>query len=246
MTLAGRLLAAAALAGLSAAAHGAGPEQVEGLQPRAGEWLLEYFGTFGAGSSEGREHSGIAFYGVTDFLAVGGELQTRYRSGAGVDDGLRFDYDSVVALLRFSDPEVASVGTGLWLQAGLDSDGEVARLEARLIVQKETPALRARGNVMLRRDNQEDEEGALVAYSGTMQGRISERLALGVEGSGEAFRVAGFDRQPFEEGHWLGPAATIDFPLGGDAEFTVGLAYLRRLDPGELRDNARVQLLLRF
>src|SRR3712207_4654058 len=88
-----------------APAQAAGPEQIEQLQPRKGEWLLEYYGQFGDGSPQGREHSGTAFYGVSDGLALGGELQTSYRSGPGIDDRLRFDFDSVIALLRFGDPE---------------------------------------------------------------------------------------------------------------------------------------------
>lgn len=118
-----------ALAGAVTKPALAQPEQVEQLQPRRGEWQLKHYGRFGPSGPEGREHSGSSFYGATDWLALGGETQTRYVGGTGVDDGLRFDFDSVIALLRFSDPEQAVIGLGAWLQAGLDSDGELAQLE---------------------------------------------------------------------------------------------------------------------
>lgn len=239
-------LVGAALLFAAGEAEATGPEQVEELGPRRGEWLFEYYGQFGDGSPEGRKHSGSSFYGVTDWLALGGETQTRYVSGAEVQDGLRLDFDSAVALLRFSDPEQAAIGSGLWLQAGLDTDGELAQLEARLILEKQSPAFRSRANAMLRRVNQEDEEGSYVAYGATLQYALSERVWLGIEGSGQAFRISGFDREPFEDGHYLGPSLNVEFPIGPEARLDVGLAYFRRLDEGDLRDTARLALQLRF
>lgn len=170
---------------LHAPLRAAGPEEIEQLQLRKGDWLLGYHGNFGKPDSSGaREHSGRAFYGVTDMLALGGELQASYRSGPSVDDRLYFDFDSVVALLTFSDREQDPIGAGLWLQAGLDTDGEVAQLEARLILERKTPHIWARANAMLRRINEESDEGTLVAYGGAMQYAATDQLWLGVEASG--------------------------------------------------------------
>lgn len=237
----------AAMLGCAAPAYASGPEQVEQLKPGRGEWLLEYYGQFGESSREGREHSGTLFYGITDGLALGGELQTSYVGGPETEDGLRFDFDSVVALLRFSDPERDRVGAGLWLQAGLDSDGELARLEARFILEKQTEAWRARVNAVLRRINDEDEEGAYAAYAAVAQHAVTDRLWLGIEGSGQAFRIAGFEAVPFAEGHYLGPALDFEFDFAGGTRLDVGLAYFRRIDGGnELRDTVRISLQLTY
>ena len=137
-------------------------ESVEGLGPDDGDWELEYVGQFGdaKGSADKRKHSGQSFYGVTKSLAIGGETQLSYRSGPFVrEDRLYFDYDSAIAILRFSNAE-DPVGLGLWIQAGLDlSDGELARLEARLIAEKKSPRWWAQANLMLRRVNEDEQEG---------------------------------------------------------------------------------------
>ena len=239
---------AIAMACAAAPALAGGPEQIEQLQVRRGDWLLEYYGQFGEanGSDEGREHSGTAFYGLTDGLAIGGELQTSYRSGPEINDRLYFDFDSVVALLTFADPEQGPVGAGVWLQAGLDTDGELAQLEARLILEKRTDRVWARANTMLRRINEEDEEGTLVAYGAAVQFAAAERLWLGVEGSGQAFRVSGFNQQPFKDGHYLGPSLNYELELTSQTTLDVGLAYFRRLDSDDLRDTARLSLQLTF
>jgi hypothetical protein len=247
-TCLGLLAGLAALMGSTAPVHAAGPEQIEQLQLRRGDWRLGYYGQFGEldGSDEARQHSGTAFYGVTDTLALGGELQTRYRSGPGIDDRLYFAFDSAAALLTFSDREQDAVGAGLWLQAGMDSDGELARLEARAIVERKRPQVWARANAMLRRINQEDAEGTLLAYGSALQYAVVRRLWLGAEASGQAFRVAGFSRQAFEEGHYLGPSLNYELELGPSASLEVGIAYFRRLDADELRDTARLSLQLTF
>ena len=210
-----------------------GAETVEGLGPDDGDWELEYVGQFGSanGSDDERQHSGQSFYGVTDRLALGGETQLSYRSGPLVDeDRLYFDYDSVIAIIRFSDEERDPVGLGLWLQASLDSDGEVARLEARLLAEKKTPRWWAQGNLMLRRVNEEQQEGSYVAYAGRVSHALGTRTWLGVEASGQAVELGGFRRDPLDKGHFEGPALTHEIALGEDDKLHLGVSYLRRLD----------------
>ncbi|MDP8913712.1 MAG: hypothetical protein M3N39_09085, partial [Pseudomonadota bacterium] len=81
-----RGLPAAALSLLlltAAPAAAEAPENVQGLGPDNEQWELEYVGQFGDanGSDDERKHSGQSFYGVTDWLAIGGETQLSYRSG---------------------------------------------------------------------------------------------------------------------------------------------------------------------
>jgi hypothetical protein len=209
------------------------PERVQDLGPADGKWSLDYAGQFGRTEvgRDGREHSGQSFYGLTDRLAIGGEtlLTYRRRPGAG-RDRLYFSYDSVAAILRFTDPVNSPLGLGVWLQAGLDSDGELARLEARAIAEKKTRRWWTQANLMLRRVNQERAEGTHLAYSARISGAIADGLWLGVESSGQAGRIAGFRRLPFESAYHAGPALLYELPLAARARLRLGATYLRRLD----------------
>ncbi|HEY0086978.1 MAG TPA: hypothetical protein VGB65_13860 [Allosphingosinicella sp.] len=237
------------LAGLPAAAQEA--ETVEGLGPENGEWELEYVGQFGKakGTPDKRQHSGQSFYGVTDRLALGGETQLSYRSGPLVrNDRLYFDYDSAIAIFRFSDAEEDPIGLGLWVQAGLDlSDGELARLEAQLIAEKKTPRWWAQGNLMLRRVNERAQEGGLIAYAARGRRAVGPATWLGVEASGQAAELGGFRRDPLDKGHFIGPNLTHRIALPRDNDLQLGVAYLHRWDEHRgLRNLLQVSGTLRF
>lgn len=226
-------------------------ETVEGLGPDDGDWELEYVGQFGDanGSADKRQHSGQSFYGVTKFLAIGGETQLSYRSGPLVEeDRLYFDYDSAIAIFRFSDAEEDPVGLGLWLQAGVDlSDGELARLEARFIAEKKTPRWWAQGNLMLRRVNEDAQEGGTVAYAARLRHALGSATWVGLEASGQALEIGGFRREPLDKGHFLGPNVMHQLSLAGDNQLQLGASYLWRLDQHQgLRNLLQVSATLRF
>jgi hypothetical protein len=230
-----RALVAALLLATAASAGAETPEVVVGLGPGNGDWLLKYEGQLGNanGSDEPRRHSGSSFYGVTDWLAIGGETMLGYRSGPRVpEDRLYFDYDSAIAILRFSDARDDPVGVGLWLQASLDSDGEVARLEARMIAEKRTPTWWAEGNVMFRRVNEEEKEGAYAAYSARIGRAVAPGTWLGLETSGQGFRLSGFSREPLDRSRYAGVNLRQEVPLGGDDSVTLGASLLHRIDGG--------------
>ncbi len=240
--------AAAAMLAAAGAARAESPEVVQGLGPEDGEIQLQYSGQFGDanGSDVGREHSGQSFWGVTDRFAIGGETLLSYRSGPLVEeDRVYFDYDSVIGIVRFGDA-AKGPGVGVWLQAGLDADGELARLEARLLVERRTPRWWGMANVMLRRVNEEAQEGAYVAYGGRLSYALAERTWVGLEASGQAFRVAGFDGEPIELAQYAGPGVMQEFSLLG-ADVQLGVTYLRRLDRDSgLRNVFQVSGELRF
>jgi hypothetical protein len=244
------LLAAFALLAAASPALAEGPEQIQGLGPKKGEWLLNYTGQFGSarGTDAARQHSGQSFYGLSDRIAIGGETQLAYRSGPLVtEDRLYFDYDSAIALVRFSDAEKDPIGTGFWLQAALDSDGEVARLEARGIVEKKTPTFHAEGNLMLRRVNEEEQEGTYIAYAGRLSWSLGQSSWIGAEVSGQAARLSGFGKEPLEKAHYLGPNIRHEIELGRDKSLELGLSYLRRIDSDEgLRSVFQLTGELRF
>ncbi len=237
------------LTGVPAAAQTA--ETVEGLGPENGNWELEYVGEFGDanGSKDKRQHSGQSFYGVKDWLALGGETQLSYRSGPLVrKDRLYFDYDSAIAILRFSDAEKDPVGLGLWLQAGLDaSDGEFARLEARFIAEKKTPRWWGQANLMLRRVNEGKQEGGYAAYAFRLRHALGASTWIGAEASGQALELGGFRREPLDKGHYLGPNLMHEIPLAGDDRLRLGVSFLHRLDEHQgLRNLLQVSAGLRF
>ena len=243
-------LAVFALLLFSTPASAESPEVVEGLGPNKGQWLLDYTGQFGdaSGADTVRQHSGQSFYGLSKKFAVGGETQLSYRSGPLVDeDRLYFGYDSVIGLFRFSDAEEDPFGAGLWIQAALDSDGEVARLEARAIVEKKKPNFWAQVNLMLRRVNEERQEGAYIAYGGRLSWSLAEDTWIGAEASGQAVRISGFGRERLEKSHYFGPNLTHEISLGGHNSLQLGLSYLRRVDSDEgLRHVLQLSGELRF
>jgi hypothetical protein len=226
-------------------------ETVEGLGPQQGDWELEYVGEFGDanGSKDKRQHSGQSFYGVKDWLALGGETQLSYRSGPLVkQDRLYFDYDSAIAIVRFSDPEKDPVGLGFWVQAGLDvSDGELARLEARFIAEKKALHWWGQANLMIRRVNQEKQEGGYVAYALRLRHAIGSSTWIGGEASGQMLELGGFAREPLEKGHYLGPNLMQEIGLGNHARLRLGVSYLHRLDEHQgLQNLLQISAALRF
>ena len=235
-------------AAVPAAAQNA--ESVEGLGPDRRDWELEYVGQFADanGSDDERRHSGQSFYGVTDWLALGGETRLGYRSGPLVaEDRLYFDYDSAVAILRFSRADEDPVGVGLWLQAGLDSDGEVARLEARLIAEKKTVSWWAKANLIVRRVNEGAREGTHLAYAARLSHAVGNGIRLGIEASGQPAELGGFHREGYERAHYFGPTVARDFGLGGDNRLWLEASWLRRLDRAEgVRNLFQLTAGLRF
>ena len=242
----------ALLLGLAAVPAGAQTaENVEGLGPEDGAWELEYVGQVGnaKGSRDKRQHSGQSFYGVTDWLALGGETQLSYRARPDRrSDRLYFDYDSAIGIFRFSDPEADPVGLGLWIQAGLDmSDGELARLEARLIADRRTASWRGQANLMLRRINEGRQEGVIAAYALRLRHRILGSTWAGVETSGQMFELSGFNLNPLDKGHYLGPNVMHRFEIGRENNLDLQVSYLHRLDKHQgLRNLLQVSGTLRF
>ena len=157
-------IATALIAFSTDSAIAANPEQVQDLGPKKGETSVQYVGQLAdaKGTEEAREHSLQLLYALSDRLALGTEVQFSYRSGPDVRDGFRPDYGSAVAVVRFSDAEEDPIGTGLWLQAGLDTDGEFATLESRFILEKKTEAWQMKGNVILRRVTTKEKKAAIL------------------------------------------------------------------------------------
>jgi len=231
-----QLSAAAVLLAIATPVAAQNSEMVEGLGPHNGDWELEYVGQFADanGSNDDRQHSGQSFYGVTNWLALGGETKLAYRSGPQVaHDRLYFEYDSAVAIIRFSQADADRVGLGLWLQAGLDTDGEPARLEARLIAEKQTRMWWAQGNLILRRVNEGAHEGTHFAYAARISHALADHSWIGIEASGQAAELGGFQRGSFEKAHYLGPSIGHEMTLGGDNRLRLNVTWLRRLDEQE-------------
>jgi len=216
----------------------ANPEQVQDLGAKKGGTALQYVGQLSdaEGTDEAREHSLQLLHGLSDSLALGGELQLGYRGGSDVNDGFVVDYGSAIAVLRFSDAEKDAVGAGLWLQAGLDTDGELATLESRFILEKKTDDWWAQGNAIVRRVNDEQEEGTYLAYGARASRSLGKSLWLGIESSGQVARISGFHKQPFDSAVYVGPSLFFEGQIGQN-EGTFGASYLRRVDEhAPLRD----------
>lgn len=234
------LIAAAGLLGLASPAWAQGPEQLEQLEPGKGEWQLEYFGVFGAGADE-REHALQALTGVSDHVALGAELETRWADGS-----LTVESIAPTVLYRFSNADAHHVGVGLEVQAAVDRHAHVAGAEARLIVERRTPAWWLQADAIVRHARQDGEAATSLAYGWAVSRAVTGRLWLGIEGSGQAARLGGAaDAGPVGE-HFLGPSLTCELPHGTKGDAEIGIAWLRRVTSEGPTDSARVFVQLTF
>lgn len=234
-TLPLKVLAIALTLGASPIQAG-GPEQLDQLEPARGEWQAEYYGQFGGSEKEGRQHSLELFYGLSERFSLGVEV-----AGEREDGRMEFDEASLIGLMQFSDAEDDPLGTGLMISAGIDSGGRISELEARFISEKITERWWAQANIMLRRVDEEDVRGEMLAYGWSLSRSLSKTFWLGLEGSGQAARLGGFE-QGFKAAHFAGPSATIQVEAGEGREIEIGLAYFRRLHHEGPRDTARLFL----
>ncbi|MBV7256638.1 hypothetical protein KCG44_07550 [Pacificimonas sp. WHA3] len=225
-----------AMVGASGAYAGS-PEQLDQLEPEAGEWQLEYYGQFGTTEDTERNHALEAFYGVSDGVAIGFEIE-----GEAEDGTFEINEFGAMALFKLVDPDDAPVGAGLMLAAAMNDDGELTEAEARFIVERVTETWWAQANVMLRHVDEDGEQGEFAAYSWSLQHAIADDVWFGAEGSGQAFDFGGFDDEDdgFEAAHFVGPSLTAEFELSGDSEVEAGLAWFTRLGDAGAKHTLRL------
>lgn len=216
------------LAAVSAAAGPAlaqAPEQLEQLEPDGGQWQFEYYGLAARGAED--QHSLQALYGISDRLALGVEVEAAWS-----DEELELEGIAPTALYFFSHPEEDAIGIGVEGQAELDSDFDLASLEARLILEKRTPGWWLQGNAMLRHEREGGDWQTGLAYGWAVSRALGEGVWLGLEGSGQAR----------DGGQFAGPALTFEHEVAGGSEIEIGIAYQRRLAGEGARDSARLFL----
>lgn len=143
-----------------------GPEQLDQIEPGAGEWQAEYFGAFGGDGEQAVE----VLAGVSDRLALGGELEME-----GPRDGLRLDSLSLTALYRVSDPEAQPVGFGIEVQASIGRDARIAGAEARAIVEVRRRGWWAQADAILRQSREDHRQGTGTAYGASIQRSLGDR-----------------------------------------------------------------------
>ncbi|MBZ6378494.1 hypothetical protein B5C34_12600 [Pacificimonas flava] len=213
-------------------AFAAEPEQLEQLEPEGGAWLAEYNGTFGPDESS---HGGEVLYGIDNRIAVGAEAEFESEGGAP-----SFDEAEGFILLTFDRAEGGRAGFGLKLGGGVNRDGRISEVEARLITEQRSGGIWSQGNLILRHvrgaaerspePNEEPEgKGTLIAFAASVQKEVGDELWLGLEASGEPAHLSGFDPadgEGFDASLFLGPSLTAEFETGGDGEVEVGIAML--------------------
>jgi len=208
--------------GLTSPAYAQTPEQLEQLEPGKGEWQLEYFGLFGRGGE--REHSLQVMAGVTDRLALGAELESSWAAGS-----LTIENIAPTALYRFSDPEADPIGVGIEIQAGVNRHARLTGAEARLIVEKRARAWWGQADLILRNARSGGQSTTSIAYGWALNRAVTGHLWLGLEGSGQPFRLGGPAALAPAGDHFLGPAVTYQLGFGAKRDAEIGIAYLRRV-----------------
>lgn len=210
---------AAALATLAVplAAHAqSGPEQIEQLEPEAGEWQLQYSGAYGG--ADGHE------------LEIGRGIGRHWAVGAGaefeaVDGHLELDGLSAVALVRLVEPDDRPVGLGLMGQVSVDRAGRYAGAELRGIAESRSARWWLQANVMLRHRREDGEAGTNLAYVASIQ-RGPAPFWYGIEMSGRAARLGGDDDAAPAGQHYVGPSVTY---RGARSGLELGLAWMVRV-----------------
>lgn len=232
----------AMLAGLALAAplaaHAQGPEQLDQIEPGAGEWQAEYFAALGRGGDG--SHAFEAMLGVGERFAIGVEVEARYAHGA-----IAFETIGPKLLYRFTG-EDAPVGVGLQLQVGFDRDAAPVEAEARLIVAAQSEAWWAQGNVMLRRSSDAGAAAGSLAYAASLQHRLGRSAWLGLEASGQSAPLWRDPGATDEHGRFAGPSLTFDWEPARGPGIELGLAWLRRIGGDGPADSARFFVQLTF
>ena len=220
-----------AFAAATVPARASGPEQLEQLEPDGGEWQFEYSTLIGVGTED--EHSLQMLLGISDHLAIGVEVEAEWSAGR-----LAFEGVAPTLLYRFSDASDA-VGVGVGAQIEFDSGLRVASAEARLILEKKTHLWWAQGNLIAQHVSEEGEIGASLAYGWGLSRSIGKDLWIGAEGSGGVGRLSESASIIPDNGHFIGPAFTVEREMAG-SEIEIGVAWLHRIAGEGPRDFARV------
>lgn len=203
---------------LAASPAWAQAEQLEQIEPGAGEQQVEYFGGFGG---EG-EQSVQGMIGLSDRLALGVEAEFR-----GPRDGIAFDGLGLVALYRVADPEERPVGIGFEAVATFDRDARLAGGEGRLIVERHTRRWWFQADAIVRMAREQGDHGTGIAYA-TSVSRAVAGVWVGVEASGQLARIEGDPMLAPRGQHYVGPSLTIEREMG-ERQIEFGLAWMQRI-----------------
>ncbi|MBC9032251.1 hypothetical protein IAG41_07600 [Sphingomonas sp. JC676] len=207
-----------------------GPEQLEQIEPGAGEWQAEYYGAFGGGGEQSVE----LLVGVSGQLALGAEVEF-----AGLRDGLRFESIGPVLLYRAIDPNVHPIGIGVGLHASIGRDGSFEGIEMRAIVERRARDWWLQADLILRRANADGSHGTGLAYAASVQRSVGSETWLGFEASGQIARLDGAAALAPARQHYAGPSLTTELPIDG-YEVELGLAWLQRLHGNGAESGPRI------
>jgi hypothetical protein len=217
-----RLLAATCLlCAAPAAALAQGPEQLDQLEPGAGEGQAEYFATIGP-DGEG-EDALEGMFGINARFAVGVEIEAEREGGA-----LAFETIGVKALYRLTDDE-APVAVGLQAQLSFDDRARLVEGEARLIAEAKPGAWWLQANAMLRRSGGDEPAATRLAYALSLQRAVTSFAWLGVEASGQSAPLSADTGASAGPGQFAGPSLTLEWEPSEAFEVEIGLAYFRRI-----------------
>ncbi|MHA4837830.1 hypothetical protein [Sphingopyxis sp. MSC1_008] len=194
-------------------------ESLDQLEPVGGEKQIEWLGTFGGD----REHGLELLVGVSDRLAIGGEIEFE-----GPNNGLTLDEASAILLYRFNDPKATAVGFGLMGEVSMGRGARVTAVEARGIAENQNERWWLQGNAILRHAREGGRQGTGIAYSVSIQRSVAG-MWIGLEASGHAVRLGGQREFAPQGNHYTGPSVTIERDFGAEGEIEIGLAWLHRM-----------------
>ncbi|MCW3837935.1 hypothetical protein ACFQ1E_18155 [Sphingomonas canadensis] len=213
------LAAVLAAASVPARAQG-GPEQLDQLEPGAGEWQLEYAGVFGGDGEQELE----ALFALSDRFAIGATAEFE-----GPGGGIRLDAIGAKALYRMIDPDGHPIGLGIGAEAAVSADGSFAAGEVRLIAESRPARWWIQADAILRHAREDGLGGTGIAYAGSVQRGLGSAAWLGIEASGQVLRIAGDPGLAPRGQHYIGPSLTFEREMAKGNEAEIGIAWLERV-----------------
>jgi hypothetical protein len=219
-------------------AHASTPEELEQLEPGGGEWQVEYYGLVADDDEDG--HSVQVLYGISDRLAVGGEIETGWSGGR-----LELEGFAPTILYTFKGAEGAGIGVGVAVEAELDDRLRFSGAEARLILEKRNEQWWGQADLIIGHEREDGSSGQRLAYGWAVNRNLGGELWAGLEASGQIARF-GEPGLLSPAGHFVGPALTLERGSEEGMEAEIGIAWLRRFAGDGPANSARIFVQLSF
>ncbi len=139
-----------------------------------------------------------------------------------------------------------ALATGVMVEIGFDTDGELAELGGRFIAESIGERWWLQGNLIVRHQREDGERGTGLAYGVSAQRALIDGLWFGAEASGQFARLSGPAELAPRGSHWIGPSLSGEIEPSEESEIELGLAWMFRVSGEGQPSGPRVFLQASF